>query len=61
VPSSPQIQPINRSHGGHPTCDKPEFLETLLSILLNVSSLLQFITGFQELEQESSQKNIAHH
>lgn len=43
------------------TCDKPELLETILAIPLNVASLLQFITSFQELEQEGSKKNIPNH
>jgi hypothetical protein len=56
-----QTQPTTKPHGGRLTCDKPELLETVLAIPLNVASLLQFITGFQELEQEGSKKNIANH
>jgi hypothetical protein len=43
------------------TCNKPEFLKTVLTILLDVTSLFQFITSLQELEEEGSKKNIADH
>jgi hypothetical protein len=41
------------------TCNEPEFLKTVLTILLDVTSLFQLISSLQELEEQGSKKNIA--